>query len=136
MLNVTIQKHKLIYRVYKYTTNRSSEEEKYCQLNTTKHMSIALSIRLESLPKTDAAVLPDWPTPVDQTAILMGLKTKRRTEPRLLREERRSAAPLVLTAYVESVKLLTVQLLAAMMRLIRSGMTTEGEMKLSLYSRC
>lgn len=50
-------------------------------------MSIALLIRLESPPKMDATVLPDWPTPADQTAIMMGLKTKRLTEPRLLREK-------------------------------------------------
>lgn len=42
----------------------------------------------------------------------------------------------MMITYVESVQLLTVQLLGEMMRLIRSGMATEGEMKLSLYSRC
>lgn len=42
---------------------------------------------------------------------------------------------MVMITYVESVWLLTAQLLGEMMRLIRSVMATEGEMKLSLYSK-
>lgn len=99
-------------------------------------MSIVLLIRLESPPKNGCDSLAGLADASGSNCDPDGSENQATARASTFAGERRSGAPLVMTAYVESVKLLTVQLLAAMMRLIRSGMTTEGEMKLSLYSRC